>query len=194
MIRAVLIGLVFAAGDAGAPAQTHVPADSAVFRLDQRIVGGEAAVFRELARWAHKGGAKRILVIIDSRGGQAQAALSLYEAIRSSPLPTRCEVRGNAFSGAFLVLQSCSFRVATAESQLSTHRPSAVIPGPMLLTVEAAAETARELAEVANAMDGLIAKRLRMSLASYRVKVAGVDWDMAAAAALAANAIDAVIP
>lgn len=189
-MRFVVLGLVLMAGQ---PDGGPRPDEIATFYLTEDIDGGEADQFRELEQWARRGGAKEIAVIIDSHGGQASAALALFRAIRGAGIPTRCEVRGIAASGAFLVLQACDKRVAALGSRLATHAVRAIMKHP-IVTVEQAQAMAADMTATANAMDGLIAARMRLPLAIYRTKIAnGETWVMTSAEALANKAVDAVV-
>lgn len=168
--------------------------DEATFSLEHEIRGGEAQALTELARWARKAGAHTLVVTIDSPGGDAGEAISLYRALRDSGLRTRCEVRGLAASGAFLALQGCDVRLMSKGARLATHRPIAYIRGPMSISVELAKQMSDELTSKSAVVDGLIAARLGMTLDAYRVLVAnGGIWTMDLEAALRMHAIDGAL-
>lgn len=189
-MRHVVLGLVLVAGQ---PDGGPRPDEIATYYLTEDIDGGESAQFRELESWARRGGAKEIAIIIDSAGGSATEAMALFRAVKGAGLPTRCEVRGMAASGAFLVLQACDKRHAALGSRLGTHRVRALLKQP-IVTVEQARVIANDLEAASNAMDALIAARMGIPLAKYREKTAnGADWMMTTAEALANRAVDAVV-
>lgn len=64
------------------------------------------------------------LVIINSPGGQVFAGLELVRAIKESPRPVVCEVRGMAFSMAAIIFEACSFRIMEVPSVLMFHTVS----------------------------------------------------------------------
>ncbi len=150
--------------------------------------------FKRFLDGAEASGAKEVHIDIQSPGGNAEAALQMFTDLRASGLHSVCTVYEMAASGAFLVLQACSVRIAMPESQLVTHRVYATVPSPRI-TVEDAIKMASELGALALRMDILIAQRLGMSRSSYAEKVKdGENWEMTPEEALAAHAVDIVLP
>lgn len=190
-----LLGVLVAAPDAGPPAPID---DVPTYRLDQEVRGGEAAQIAELARWAHRAGARRLEVVIDSQGGDAAEGLALVLALRGAHalgLVVGCTVERQAASTAFLALQGCDVRRARAQAILGMHNPVFTVPHPVSLTVEEVQRAAAVLAAIADASAGIVAGRLGLTVESYRQRVAGGEvWIMTAPQALAAHAIDRVVP
>jgi ATP-dependent protease ClpP protease subunit len=174
------------------PAASLPPA--AVFHLEHDIVGGEAVQLTELVKWAKAGGATELVVMIDSEGGDAAEGLRLYRAIKASPLPTRCEVRGEANSAAAVVLMACQQRWMTKTSHIGIHNPFARVPVPTVITVEQSRLMADALEATSNTYAALIASRMHMPLTLYRARIAnGALWVLDAVEAMKSGAIDRVI-
>lgn len=140
-----------------------------------------------------------VTVEIDSPGGDSLPALSIYNGLRGSGLRSTCTVRGMAASGAFLVLQGCSVRLAVPDAQLITHRAYAEVspppPGvPLRITPEMARKLTDSLETLSSAIDTLICRAMKMDSKAYMAKVAnGQTWEMTAVEALGARALDRVL-
>lgn len=166
------------------------------YSLSGDIVGGEAAAVAEIARWARRAGAQELDLLVDSRGGNADEALALYEAVRGAGLRTVCRVPagGTAASGAFLVLQACDVRLVAADARLMMHEPAVIVPERAVVTVNGAAYMAAHLRLLADAMDAIVAKRLGLPLKAYRERVEdGAAWRMTGAEAVRAHAADRLL-
>lgn len=149
---------------------------------------------------AKKAGVTELHVFIDSPGGAMAAGFAIGRALKTSGIRSRCVVTGEAASAAFLVLQACDRRVATKHAVLATHQPYLMLPlapgaAACFVNVETLVEAAHHLAATVAVHNGLVAARLGLSLAAYGAKVAeGRVWLMTPAEALAARAVDEVLP
>lgn len=168
---------------------------SAVYVLSGDLQVGEAARVRELARWAQAGGARELVVVLDSEGGVAQEGLALFSALRSAPLPTRCIVQGAAASAAFVALQGCRLRQARRAAVLATHNPMIVFPlAGTTISVEKAQAASARISALAEAFAQAVAPRMGLTTAEYRKRIAnGEVWQMTALEAVKAGALDSVI-
>lgn len=139
-----------------------------------------------------------VSIDIDSAGGDAPSAIAMYKALGSSGLHSTCTVMGKAASGAFLLLQACSVRLASADALLVTHRAYAMLESRsgvrIILTPEKAEEIYRELTETSKFFDMAVATRMGLSLVDYMTHVAnGAPWEMTGVEALVAHAIDRLL-
>lgn len=193
-MRVVLLTLILLLALPADATEKPIPCiTSAVFRLDHSIHGKEAAKLEELIRWAVRGGAKELVIDIDSDGGDAEEGIKIYRAIKASPIPTRCTVHGQAASAAALLLQACQIRVMTKDSRIAIHNPFTRLPISMMISVEQAKLISDELTTLANVYAGLTAARLHMPLEMFQSRISnGAMWILDANDALKAGAIDAV--
>jgi ATP-dependent protease ClpP protease subunit len=167
--------------------------NSAVYHLSGDIREGRAESIRELARWARRGGARELLILIDSNGGNAQEGLAIFNAIHSSGISTKCIVEGTASSAASLALMGCQVRVAKKDSIVIFHNPIVGIDRPGAITVEMAADMDLKLSTLADAYAAIVACRLGISVQEYRRKIAnGALWTLNASEALQARVVDMV--
>ncbi len=171
-------------------------------RREPIVVRGEispetARAFAGELREARAAGATEVEILINSPGGYLQSSIAMYRALLASGLHSRCEVRGFAASGAFLLLQGCERRAMTWTSTLITHRPYIKVPvsgGAFFVTVETASTMANELSGASLDFDIPISRRLGMSLSSYLHRVGnGHNWEMDARDAVLNGAVDEVI-
>ena len=65
-----------------------------------------------------------IKLLIDSGGGNVGYGLAVYDAVVSSPAPVTGIVMGPAHSMAAVVLQGCTKRIATSNSNICVHNIS----------------------------------------------------------------------
>jgi ATP-dependent protease ClpP protease subunit len=178
-----------------APASVAGDDTSAVYHLKGDIQEGQADQLRELAHWAKKGSAKELLILIDSNGGNAQEGLALYNAIHSAGVPTRCLVVGVAASAAAVALMGCQARMAKKEAVVLFHNPIVSVNHPGVMTLEMAHDMSTKLGTLADAYASIVACRLGLTAQEYRRKIAnGALWQMTATEALAAHAVDLIVP
>jgi ATP-dependent protease ClpP protease subunit len=120
------------------------------------------------------------------------SGLGIVAALRSSRAPTRCTVDGMAASMAAVVLEACSIREAKSYSVILFHEARVMPSGPMRRAD--LQEQADTLGALNHAMALIVAPRLHMDVAVFAARIAAGDWAMAADQALAARAIDTVLP
>ena len=111
--------LVFALLLALAPASNHH------LHLDDEI--SDKTVAPLVA--ALDGARGRVVIEIDSPGGEVEAGWQLVRAIERSAAHVVCVVDGEADSMAFVVLQACDERVITERSLLMAHEAAAGVRG-----------------------------------------------------------------
>lgn len=192
----------------------ETPKPVSVFVIEGEVTQNTAVGFHfflDAARSANSD----LAIIIDSPGGDADAGLDMYNALRKSGLRSKCVVPRFAASAAFLILQGCDVRLAVAGAQLVTHRAKqvTVMRGELKETdgqlaaiqVELTPEELQELTakimqanahliKLALEFDSIIAARMGLSLGEYLKKVSdGKAWEMTAAEAAAAHAVDGVL-
>lgn len=130
---------------------------------------------------------KRVVVEINSPGGSLFAAMEMQKAIERHDSAVFCVVDGMAASAAFVTLQSCTSRYATARSLLMAHHAS--------LTCQGQEQEMKNCGEALRAIDeGLsahCAKRMEMSRGDFESHVSGGrEWYMSLFDGLKFKALD----
>lgn len=130
---------------------------------------------------------KRVVVEINSPGGSLFAAMEMQKAIERHSAAVFCVVDGMAASAAFVTLQSCTSRYATARSLLMAHHAS--------LTCQGQEQEMKNCGEALRAIDeGLsahCAKRMEMSREDFESHVSnGREWYMSLFDGLKFKALD----
>jgi ATP-dependent protease ClpP protease subunit len=135
---------------------------------------------------------KRVLVILNSDGGNVKEGLRMAVAIESYPGVVDCLVTKSASSMAFLVLQACTNRFMTPNATLMTHEP---------YVGEITAATKYDLfshffllTQTSEMMADIISTRMHMPVEAYLQKIKHQDWVMGARDAMVWDAVDAVVP
>lgn len=139
---------------------------------------------------------KTLNVIIDSPGGESEAALIIvktFEALRKQGGRVNCIVTQQAMSAAFVVLQACSLRIGMKNSAFMIHEPMIVYrgPTPVVIKLKTLKMMTHSLQDDADSISVIVAPRLGLTTEQYAVKVAD-DWNMTATEALQNHAIDRI--
>src|SRR6266404_5019680 len=72
---------------------------------------------------ANRAGVERVVLELNTDGGNVNAGYEFARAIESSKAPVACVVDGSARSMGFFILQACRVRLATPRSILMVHEP-----------------------------------------------------------------------
>lgn len=130
---------------------------------------------------------RRVALEIDSPGGSVFAAIKLQKAIERHDRPVLCVVDGLAASAAFVTLQSCTSRYATARSMLMAHTASLGTKGR-----EQDLKNGAEALRVVNwGMIQFCADRMGLSHAEFESHVAGgAEWYLSQEDGLKFHALD----
>lgn len=160
-----------------------------VGRLSQDM-GLSVAVTMDMYRQL---GSKRIVLLIDSPGGIVSVGHALSEWIEVFELPVTCIVTGEAKSMALYLLQSCDWRVAVPESQISGHEPATMIVQQLLNQYDLK-QRAKGLQEISMMMAIYITKRSHITPEIYldNLLTTGM-WDMTAAQAFDLGLLDELV-
>lgn len=91
-------------------------------RLDGQINPDKVdSVLRNLSEMNDKSGRTPIGLFINSEGGELDAALALYDALRISSAPIIGVVSRQALSAASIVLQGCAERYSSEHTRIMIH-------------------------------------------------------------------------
>lgn len=139
-------------------------------------------------------GDKEVWFRIDSFGGSIFAGNDFIQHIedakRAKGLKVVCVVDTKAYSMGFVFLQTfCDQRLMTKMATLLAHSGSTQVSG----TVEQILSEVGFMLALNESMAATIAERLGMPVEDYKARIAGKDWTMAHAEAMAVNAIDGTI-
>lgn len=161
-----------------------------------RLVGpvtDESATETEVALAAAvNSGAERIVLLINSPGGDVEAGERLAHEVEQVRVPLTCVVDGHADSIAFYLLQSCPVRVATRQSTLVTHEPFVGLH-QALLHLDDAIKLVEELRDMVEQVGRHCAARMNITYEQYQERVHGKDWDMKPDEAVSVHALDRVV-
>lgn len=155
--------------------------DETVKSFEQHLVAAAAA------------NAQTVRVLINSPGGEVDAGMRIARYLERIPVPVTCIVDGEAASMAFIILQSCQFRVATARATLMTHEPLQMVTTDTYLTMSRMRELLDELRVLSAMFEQHLLARAKVSRAEYRRHVVNRNWWMTPEEALAAGFIDVII-
>lgn len=133
---------------------------------------------------------KAPVILIDTPGGEVDAAVEIIGAIRAHGNVT-CIVQHRAYSAGFAIFQACRNRVMRRGAKLLTHEPK-VNWGPVDRV--AAGVLLQELERAATSWNDLCRWRLPMTAAAYERHVRGRDWELDADEAMRVDAVDRVVP
>lgn len=167
------------------PPPAAVCPENGLLKLDDTIDEDSAGqLVRELE--ACKG--RSVTLEINSPGGSVFAAMELQKAIERHDKPTFCVVDGLAASAAFVTLQSCTYRYATARSMLMAHEASMSVKGQSQELVNGT-----EALRVINwGMAETCSRRMGITHDEFEAHVVdGREWYFSQADALREHAIDA---
>lgn len=130
---------------------------------------------------------RRVVIEIDSPGGSVFAAIRLQKAIERHDKAVMCVVDGLAASAAFVTLQACTSRYATARSMLMAHTASLGTKGQ-----EHDLRNGAEALRVVNwGMIEFCARRMGMAHEAFESHVAnGAEWYLSQADGLTFKALD----
>ena len=142
---------------------------------------------------AKAGGAKAMVVELDTKGGNVDEGHRLIRHIEDLGVPTHCVADHEAMSQGFAILQACTRRYMTKRTQLMAHQPHVTM---MLQGREQdATNIAENMRTVARSHAEQCAARLRISTDEYvRRTEHGKDWFMTWQEAEQVGAVDKVVP
>lgn len=173
--------------DVGCPKRPCVATLTVLGEIDD---DSAMALGQKMTAWAALKPAAYV-VLINSGGGDTDAARGIHNGLRALGRPVRCLVLGNAQSAAFLVLQACTARYAIPTSILMIHEASISLP--------AKAYTAKELRTflgdieaTTDVMAAAVGARMKLPAQDVRARFAQGDWSMSPLAAERAGALDGV--
>lgn len=132
-----------------------------------------------------------IYLEINSPGGGIDSGFLVSKAIEQSKVPVVCIVDGMAASMAFYILQSCHVRAMTPRSIIMIHRSKI---GADMVGQADIFSIAGELAARDQGIIEHIAARMKTPKSEISSKIAQGDWWMSAESALAAGAVDIILP
>jgi ATP-dependent protease ClpP protease subunit len=141
-----------------------------------------------------KAGDKTVLFRINSFGGSVFEGIDFLQYIENTKktqgIHVQCVVDTKAMSMGFVFLQSfCDERLMTKRSVLLAHNSSTRLQGT--------AEEIEKALKFSRALDAALAeicaKRLHMSVAAYKKKIAHNDWTFGWEEALKVGAIDGTV-
>lgn len=135
---------------------------------------------------ANQAGASKIILELDTPGGEVFSGMALGKAIENSKAPVTCVVDGMAASMGFYLLQSCDVRVMTRRSLLMAHGPSGGGRG----NGGDMAELSELLLKLEHAMVEHMARRMNLSAKEFTERIHKADWWFTNEDALFWGAID----
>jgi len=106
-----------------APASTqedskfYVPKIKFDTEVSSATVNETLAIMSQVTR----GGAKAIIIEINTPGGEVESGFRLSKAIEESPIPVICVVDGMSASMGMYILESCQVRLMSKRSSLMVH-------------------------------------------------------------------------
>jgi ATP-dependent protease ClpP protease subunit len=131
-----------------------------------------------------------VTIVIDSPGGYVAPATRMALSIVESNMVVQCVVGNRAASAAFLILQSCTLRIAHKNSKLMWHKTSTSMSG----SIVDLQNTVKEMHELDVTLARPVCGRMGIPLDKCMAKYENGDWEMTPAQALINNAIDTIIP
>lgn len=87
-------------------------------RIESGLVGDMEKALFQMCIEDHK---RKASLIIDSGGGDVNAALSGYDFIKSLPFEVECTIVGDCHSATLTLMAACSKRMATKHSRFLFH-------------------------------------------------------------------------
>lgn len=131
----------------------------------------------------------KLYLMIDSYGGDLDAAFQFSRTLENLKVPVECTVDGDALSAAFFILQSCTVRKATERSVLMAHEP--YFRGTV--NTSSIQSYAQRLAAFSRQFAGHCVARMKITLAEYIAKTSKTDWWMTPEEALKVGAVDELV-
>lgn len=141
-------------------------------------------------------------VEINSHGGLVDSGTSvagIFSFLESHGIKIRCLVTGQASSAAFVILQSCSERLATPKASLMMHEPFIIhvqeTGTTSVISMKALRAMLESLERSSEDFASIIAPRMGLTKKQYhdRLDAGGMEgWRMTAPEALTNYAIDAI--
>lgn len=136
------------------------------------------------------GGAKTMVLVINSEGGEYDAGFLLSRFLENFMVPTMCVVDGMAASMASYILQSCDARSMTKRSMLMIHEPS--------WSMEGGEQRFRNAAEALRALTSAMVEHYARRMGAPTLEVSrriagGREWWMDWKQSQQANMVDAVL-
>lgn len=119
--------------------------------------GAENAIFNEVARRLTNG-YEELTLTINSTGGCVATSITIYNLLRSIPIPVTTYVVGTCQSAAVLIFLAGSRRLITPSSTLMTHGPARQTS--QSITLEIAEQIVEALKCDHHAMATIISERL----------------------------------
>jgi len=185
---------VLLAGCSAARAQTTLPPSSSGAIRVGDISHETVADIAQAAAKQIQAGEKELLFVIDSFGGSIFDGLDLIKFLelqkKRRGLTYTCVVDTSAMSMGFVFLQAvCDKRLMTKRSILLAHNGSGAVRG----TAEELEKAASFLRALSDAMAELCARRLKITPAEFKAKIAHGDWVFGWEEALQVGAVDGVV-
>lgn len=137
-------------------------------------------------------GYKKLKIIIDSPGGDAQAGLVMYDMLRDARdkgMTIDCEIWGNCASAATLIACACDSVAISPNSSFMVHQPYGFIMG----TASEQRSSADDLDNLAERYYKIYSAKTGMTVANIRKKLAEGDWKMTAEEAVANGFVDKML-
>lgn len=128
-------------------------------------------------------------IVLSSPGGDVDAGMAIYDAIRLHPHPVIVDVIGQAQSAAVLVLQAGSLRRLSPEARVMVHEGQAGVEG---VTPRTLAQIAAEVQFMFGRYEAILAQRSGKPLAEMR-RLCSQESYMSAGQAVAIGLADEVL-
>ena len=133
-------------------AKPYQRGDGEAVMLMQGIVGDDGPIttkmMHRVEQWAAERGVKRMVMRMNSEGGDPAEAMAVCDIIKQSGLEYECDIYGMCASAATLIALSCKKVRMSASSQFMVHHPFGFITGE-LEDLEAGVEKFRTVREQA---------------------------------------------
>jgi ATP-dependent Clp protease protease subunit len=164
-----------------------------VYVFEDEVNDESSEQARAWLKAANEAGAKEILFVIDTPGGNVEAGIELIKDMEKSTVPISCVVDHKAFSMGFAILQGgCSRRLILKRSRLMAHQVGAtgMLAGHSVVFRNAGADLESE----DKAMAEICSAKLKITRAEYEARIAGgkelwLAWEEA----LSIGAVDEVV-
>lgn len=137
-------------------------------------------------------GYKKLKIIIDSPGGDAQAGLIMYDMLRDARdkgMTIDCEIWGNCASAATLIACACDSVAISPNSTFMVHQPYGYIMG----TAAEQRDSADDLDNLAERYYKIYSAKTGLTVANIRKRLAAGDWKMTAEEAVANGFVDKLL-
>ncbi len=143
---------------------------------------------------ANRLGAKRIILAINSPGGDGISTARLFDAVRDSAAPVHCYAKDLVASAAFWLLQACDERILEENTRAMTHWPKVRFTGQGWFNRHDLENSLAILTAVHVTMVAQISARLGITPTTLDVVLSRGDWVMTPEQAVDVKAADGVYP